>query len=80
LSADGSRETEIDKAYAGLVLKAMSAVLKQGMGPRSRNSGVIECPKCGGSLSWSVTGKTARARSLGVRAACQTPDCLSFLT
>jgi hypothetical protein len=38
------------------------------------SAGVIDCPKCGGSLHWS------RARSNGhVHAKCETADCLGWM-
>lgn len=52
-------------ARAGVIVQAI---------PRAGDSGRIECPVCGGTVSWS------RARLNGhLHAACSTPNCFAVM-
>lgn len=41
--------------------------------------GSVECPRCNGRLEYTAS-KTTHSRRLVIRAKCQTPACMEFLT
>lgn len=64
------------RATAGVALQVLAEVSREKLPEGS--SGSRECPACGGLIRWRV-GRTTR-RGVNVRGACETPNCVSFLT
>lgn len=63
--------SEIPKALF-YTMKVLDEIHK--LKPKKGDTGTLACPKCGGTFRWSYNG--ARAQ----RGACETPNCLSFIS
>lgn len=50
------------------------AIITFALGRASTGAGTIECPRCGGTLQYRVTGPRA------MRGICDTDGCLRFLS
>lgn len=64
------------RVIGGVALQILAEASREQLGEGA--TGARECPICGGWIRWRV-GKRTR-RGLNVSGACETPDCVSFLT
>lgn len=60
------------ESRAAPALAVMAAISK--LKPARGASGTMPCPRCGKPLHWSWGGPRA------VRATCETPNCLAFMS